>query len=358
MTAAATTSDEASVARIDAMLRQRALRARRVGTAGWLLVLIAAAGVILTGPFAMTPADTLAALVGGGEADQRLVAQILRLPRVLAAVAAGAAFAQAGAIMQGLSRNGLADPGILGINAGASLGVVAYILASRDVAGGATGVATPYAVPVVALAGAAVAATLVYGLAWRRGGVSPTRLLLVGIAVAAAMGAAMLLLTLRLSFYTLQMVSIFQAGSVWGTTWQHVAAALPWMLALAVAGQRQAGTLDALALGDLPAAGLGVAVERQRRRLIALAVGLSAAGVALAGGVAFLGLLGPHIARRLVGGAHRRLLPTAAVVGGLLLLAADLIARLVFSPAAMPAGILVAALGAPYFLYLLTRSRA
>lgn len=350
-----TTTAEPAAQRVTEHFRARRVRATQVAVLGVATLVAAAAAVLATGPFAMSPAEVVGTLFGGGNADQQLVIQVLRLPRILVAVVAGAAFALAGAIMQGVSRNGLADPGILGVNGGAALAVVA-LLVFHEVGGGPTWLVSPFLVPGAALIGAAAAGVLIYVLAWRRG-VSPTRLLLVGIAVSAGMGAAMLLLILRLQFQTLQMVTIFQAGSVWGSSWAHVLAVTPWVLVLALVVQRRAAMLDVLALGDTTATSLGVAVEQQRRRLLAMAVALAAAGVAVAGGVSFLGLLGPHIARRLVGGSHRRLLPTAAVVGGVLLLGADLVGRSLLAPSEIPAGVVVAAIGAPYFIYLLARTR-
>lgn len=259
----------------------------------------------------------------------------------------------AGCILQGVSRNALADPGILGIHAGAGLMVMLFL--SFNPAGLAAHV---FALPVLALLGAGMAALLIFLLTYRRfDGLSPTRLVLAGIAVAAGISAAMIVLTLRLDPMRYQMMAMWMAGSIWGSNWTFVLALLPWVVLLLPLVIRKARVLNVLSIGDQTAAGLGASVGRERLLLLAAAVGLSGSAVAVSGGIGFVGLIGPHLARRLVGPRHQLALPVSALTGGLLLIAADTAGRLLLQPSEIPAGIVVAVLGAPYFLYLLVRAK-
>lgn len=307
-----------------------------------------------TGMIRLGPLDVVKTLLGFGTAKQELILFGFRLPRILIAVLAGAGLAVSGCILQAVSRNALADPGILGINAGAGLAVVLFISFVP-----ATQTASVLLLPVLALLGAGAAAAAVYALAYsRHHGLAPARLVLVGTAVSAGIIAAMIVLTLRLDPQQYQFVAMWHAGSIWGTNWKFVMALLPWIVVLLPYAMFKARALNALSLGEQVAASLGVPVEKERFALLAAAVGLAAASVAVGGGIGFIGLIGPHLARRLVGPRCGVLLPASALAGGLLLLAADTLARWVIQPSELPAGIVVAVIGAPYFLYLLAKSKA
>jgi iron complex transport system permease protein len=182
--------------------------------------------------------------------------------------------------------------------------------------------------------------------------------LLVGIAVAAGIGAAMIVLTLKLNPTKFQSVSVWLAGSIWGTNWKFVLALFPWLAILVPFAFMKARVLNVMNLGEQVATGLGTSVERERLYLLAAAVGLAGSCVAVGGGIGFVGLIGPHLARRLVGPNHKYLLPASALAGGLLLIVADTLARVIVQPSEIPTGIVVAVIGAPYFLYLLARSKA
>jgi len=181
------------------------------------------------------------------------------------------------------------------------------------------------------------------------------RLLLTGVAVAAGISSAMIVLTLRLSPENYQFVATWLAGSIWGSNWKFVVALLPWIVVLMPFVFSKARVLNVLNLGDLTAMGLGASIEKERRVLLAAAVGLAGASVSVSGGIGFVGLIGPHLARQLVGARHQFLLPAAALTGGLLVLIADTLGRWILQPSEIPAGIIVAVIGAPYFLYLLSR---
>jgi iron complex transport system permease protein len=304
------------------------------------------------GMIRLSPMEVARTLFGFGTNQQELILFQFRLPRIVIAVLVGMGLAVSGAIMQGVSRNGLADPGILGINAGAGLGAVIVVVYTASNPNNVNA----YYLPFAALLGAFAAASLIYTLAWKHG-VTPKRLLLVGIAVGAGISAVMTLFMIRMKFYTLMLANIWLAGSLWGSNWSFVLALLPWAVILIPYAVYKARYINVLHLGDSVAAGLGTSVERERVKLLAVAVALAAACVAVGGGIGFLGLLAPHIARKLVGPNHQWMIPTSALAGALLLLAAEIVGRNVIAPNEIPVGVVVSGIGAPYFLYLLIKTR-
>jgi len=340
---------------------QLATTERRKTKRGVTIMLIIAAMIMITfiismntGYIRLTPLDMIRTLIGMGTHNQELILFQFRLPRIVISVLIGAGLAVSGCILQGISRNALADPGILGINAGAGLMVMLYVSYFPT-----TSMRSVFLLPLLALLGAGLTAALIYTLAYRRHkGISPISLILVGIAVAAGISAVMIVLTLRLDPDKYQFVATWLAGSIWGTNWKFVLALLPWIVVLLPFVFYKARAMNVLTLGDQLATGLGAPVEKERLMLLAAAVGLAGSSVAVSGGIGFVGLIGPHLARRLVGPKHQQLLPTSALAGALLVIAADTIGRTVLQPTEIPTGIVVAVIGAPYFLYLLARAKA
>ncbi|AKF96204.1 FecCD family ABC transporter permease [Brevibacillus laterosporus] len=319
-----------------------------------ILIAIAFIFSMNTGFIRLSPLELLQTLFGAGKDKQNLILFEFRLPRIVISLLIGAGLAVSGCVMQGISRNALADPGILGINAGAGLMVMLFISFYPT-----TAAAPIFLLPVLALIGAGLTAALIYSLAYKRyEGLSTTRLLLSGIAVAAGISAAMIVLTLKISPEKYQFVATWLAGSIWGTDWKFVLSLLPWILLLLPYVYYKARVMNVLTLGEQAAVGLGVSVSREQLALIAAAVGLAGSCVAVSGGIGFVGLIGPHLARRLVGPRHQILIPTAALAGALLVITADTIGRWMLQPSEIPTGIVVAVIGAPYFLYLLARSKA
>lgn len=307
-----------------------------------------------TGFMRLSPLDVLHTLLGEGTKQQKLILFDFRLPRIVISLLIGAGFAVSGSILQGLSRNALAEPSTLGINAGAGFAVLIFISFVP-----ATTAGPIFVLPLLALAGAALTATLIYFLSYRRAdGLSPTRLILIGIAVGAGIYAFQLILSLRLDPQNYQFVAIWLAGKIWGGDWRFVLALLPWILILLPFAFYKARVLNVLNLGDETSKGLGLPLERERLLLLAAAVALAGACVSVSGGIGFVGLIAPHLARRLVGPRHQIMLPAAALIGALLLLTADTIGRWILQPTEIPTGIVVAIIGAPYFLYLLAKSKA
>lgn len=302
----------------------------------------------------IAPVDVIKTFLGMGTDKDALVLFQFRLPRMVIALLIGAGLAVSGAILQGVSQNGLADPGILGINAGAGFAVVLFIFFFQ---GSLTGLGTLsiFIMPFFAFFGALLAAFLIYVLAWKNG-VTPVRLILVGIGINAGFAAALLVFQLKMNPQDFMQATIWLSGSIWGTNWTFVLATLPWILILIPFTLYKARYLNILNLGDQVATNLGAHVEKERRILLFLSVALAGACVAVGGGIAFLGLVAPHIARKLVGPKHQFLIPASALVGALLLLVADMLGRNLLQPSEIPVGLVVAMLGAPYFLYLLMRT--
>lgn len=316
-----------------------------------LLTLASMVASIGVGEFQVGPQDVARTVLGLGTADptHEFIVNTLRLPRVLVAFLAGAGLALSGAIMQALTRNPLAAPEITGVTAGAGLAAVLLLVLMPTV--------SVTMLPLAALVGAAVVSALVYSLAWGKSD-SPIRLILIGIGVTSVIGA---LTTMLLTFGQIENVAralVWLTGSVYGRGWDDVKALLPWLAILGPATLLMAPQLNTLQLGEDVARSLGSRVARDRGLLILMAAGLAAAVVSVAGTIGFVGLMAPHIARRLVGPAHQGLLAVAAMTGGLMVVLADLVGRTLFAPIELPCGIVTAAIGAPFFLYLLTRTRS
>ncbi|WP_298983647.1 FecCD family ABC transporter permease [Caldilinea sp.] len=298
------------------------------------------------GEYPIAPLDVVKTVLrlSTDNADYHFVVNILRLPRMLVAASVGLALGVAGAIMQGITRNPLAEPGIIGISAGASLAAVTLIVVVRA--------APASAVPLAAFAGAALAALLIYLLAWRKGD-SPVRLVLVGIGLASVTGALTTLIMTFGDIYNVQRAMIWLTGSVYGRSWAEFWALAPWLIIFIPTAFLLARDLNALNLGEEVANGLGSQVALKRGLLLLTVVALAGASVAAAGAIGFVGLVAPHLARRLVGPLHEGVLPVSGVLGAFIVVAADLVGRTLLAPIELPCGLVTAAIGAPFFIYLL-----
>jgi iron complex transport system permease protein len=280
----------------------------------------------------------------------RLIITQIRLPRALLAGLMGAVLAVSGAAMQGLFRNPLADPSLTGVTAGASLGASLLIVASPALADNLAGLGL---VSLGAFTGGVLAVLVVYRLATSAAGTSVATMLLAGIAITALAGALGSLTELLADNVLLRRISLWKMGALEGADYPRVGLAALVGVAVVAALGRQAGNLNALLLGESEARHLGIPVERVKMTLVvwvAIGVGTS---VALAGTIAFVGLVVPHIVRMLIGPEHRALLPAAGLAGALLLIVADTAARVVMAPVEVPVGILTALIGVPFFLSLL-----
>ncbi|AOZ89226.1 iron ABC transporter permease [Bacillus xiamenensis] len=321
------------------------------------VLLCLSAAVVLyslnTGTLKLSPVVVVKTLFGFGDFQSETVLFDYRLPRIVVTILAGIGLGVAGGILQSLSRNPLADPGIIGLNAGAAFGLILFVTYFHALEGHPS-----LLIPLFTFGGGLLAAAIIVLLAYdRHEGLVPIRLILVGIAVAAGFSALTLYLSLKLDEDTYTFASRWLVGNVWGRDWIHVLALLPWIVCLVPLTLMQSSTLNALTLGDAVASSVGVRVQRKRLLLLTLAVGLASASVSMTGGIGFIGLVAPHLARRLAGSLHQYFLPVSALLGLLILVSADTIGRSIFAPNAIPAGVVVAFIGAPYFLYLLTKTK-
>ena len=300
-----------------------------------------------------TKEHLLAILFFGGTPEERLTVFDFRMVRSILAVLIGMGLAVSGAVFQTISKNELASPSLLGVNAGAALAVMLLIYGSSS----ATGLGI-WQQPLAAVVGGALAAALVFFLSHRRGRMTSTyNLVLNGIAVTAGLHALQILLLVSLDPTRFQQVNTWLIGSIFGNSWTHVDILFFIVLAGLLFLLANHETLDLLALHEETALGLGLRVNRTRFVLLMAAVVLASSCVAVGGSIGFVGLICPHIARRLVGVAHCRYLPVTALLGGILLVAADYTARIIIAPDEMFVGLVVSLIGAPYFLYILLRSK-
>jgi ABC-type Fe3+-siderophore transport system permease subunit len=341
----------------------RALTAKRnsgftpgkgIAIIGLLLLLVGVAAVISinSGKMGLTPGEVFQVLLGNGTARQRVIVFDFRLPRIVLSVLVGIGMGASGCIMQSLLRNDMASPGTLGISSGSGLFVILAIAGfSLD------GVPSALLLPFLSFAGGLTAAGLIFLLSHSRGrDISPTRLILTGVAVGSGYSAYTLLVTLKLDENQMEFAQRWMAGSLWGDDWRYLAVLAPWVLVLTGYALYKSRMLNAIRLGNQTAAGLGLAVRREFIGLSLAAVALSSGSVAVGGNFFFVGMISPHLARRLVGPNHKLLLPAASLTGALVVLLADTLTRTVSMGTDVPTGIVITLLSTPYFLYLLAKS--
>ena len=331
-------------------------------TLGLMLVAVLSLGI---GAVEIAPGQVLAILLAplglelpwAFEPGQAAVLTQVRAPRVLLAILVGAALAVSGAAMQGLFRNPLADPALIGVSAGAALAAVAVIVLGGGLLAGFTMAAGSYALPLAAFCGSLVVTLLVKRLATREGRTDVATLLLAGIAVQAVAMAGTGLLTYVADDQQLRTLTFWSMGSLGGASWAALAAAAPLMLLAIGLIPWYARALNALLLGEAEAGHLGVDTERLKRLLVLLVAAAVGAAVAVSGIIGFVGLVVPHLLRLLLGPDHRYLLPGSVLLGATLLLLADLLARTLVAPAELPIGIITALVGGPFFIWLLVGRR-
>ncbi|MGG0892951.1 FecCD family ABC transporter permease [Cytobacillus horneckiae] len=301
------------------------------------------------------PIEVAKTLFGNGTGEYDLILFDFRLPRMVIAILIGAGMAVSGAILQSATQNGLADPGILGINSGAGFAVIIYIFFTQGMSF-ASPFLSIFIMPLFASIGAIAAACLIYLFSWKKTGVTPIRLILVGIGINAAFSALIIIFQLKMDPRTFTQATVWLSGNISGVDWSYVLSLLPWILIFIPAAIYKSRYLNVLGLGDTASIGLGVNVNRERRWLLFISVTLAGTSVAVGGGIAFLGLVAPQLAKKLVGPRNEILIPVSALVGAFLLLLSDLISRTILAPSEIPVGLVVSAIGAPYFIYLLIKS--
>ncbi len=297
----------------------------------------------------INPVVVIKHLTGIEDTGHNFIINTLRFPRIILAVLVGAALGVSGLILQGIIRNPLASPDIIGITGGASAAAVFYISYL-------SGILSMKWLPFAAIIGAGIISTVIYILAWNKG-VTPMRLVLIGIGMAAAMGSMTTLMIVSSPITTTAKAYVWLTGSVYGANWGQVYSMLPWVIIFIPAVFLFSRTVNVKELGDNLAYGLGVKVQLNRFLLLFISVALAGSAVAYGGGIGFVGLIAPHIARKLVARSFAGLVPVSAIIGGSIVLLADIVARTAFLPIDLPAGVLVSGIGAPFFIYLLYRNR-
>ncbi|QTM98479.1 iron chelate uptake ABC transporter family permease subunit [Sediminibacillus dalangtanensis] len=324
---------------------------------GFILFLSIIATLVLSlnlGVIRISPLEIFRTVTGNGDAQNEMVLFQFRLPRMTIALLIGAGMAISGALLQSVTRNELADPGIIGINAGAGFAVVLYIFLFEGNAVASSSLSI-YMMPLSALIGAVTAAVLIYAISWKNG-VSPIRLVLVGIGINSAFAALIIIFQLKMNPDDFTRATVWLSGNISGTDWSYVLALLPWILLFVPLAIYKGKSLNTLYLGEDVAQGLGTKVERERMTVLFIAVALAGASVAVGGGIAFLGLVVPHLSKKLVGPTHERFLPISALMGALLLVVADTIGRNILAPSEIPVGLIVSIIGGSYFIYLLMKT--
>lgn len=287
-------------------------------------------------------------LIGIGDGEYSFIIKTLRLPRTILALMVGSSLAVSGLILQGLIRNPLASPDIIGITGGAKVAAVLFLTYFSAV--------SIKWIPVVAIIGAGISFLIIYILAWKKG-VSPIRLVLIGIGIEAGMGALVTMMIVLSPTYSTSEAYIWLTGSVYGANWNDVLAMLPWIIIFIPTSISFSRKINVQELGDDLSVSFGLNVQLNRFILIIVSVALAGSAVAFAGGIGFIGLIAPHIARKLVGRSFGSLVPVSALIGGLIVMLADVVARTMFLPLDLPAGVFVSGMGAPFFIYLLYRNR-
>jgi len=287
-------------------------------------------------------------MLGKGTGDYTFIIETLRLPRMTLAFLVGVSLAVSGLILQGLVQNPLASPDIIGITGGAKVAAVSFITFFSAV--------SIKWLPIVAIIGAGIATFIIYILAWKKG-ITPIRLVLIGIGVEAGMGALVTMMIVLSPTYSTSEAYIWLTGSVYGSNWNDVFSMLPWVLIFIPITILLSRRINLQEIGDDLALGLGSNVQLDRLILIFVSVALAGSAVAFAGGIGFVGLIAPHIARILVGRSFGSLAPVSALIGGSIVMLADIVARTVFLPLDLPAGVFVSGMGAPFFIFLLYKNR-
>ncbi|MBU3134344.1 iron ABC transporter permease [Clostridium gasigenes] len=336
------------------MKKQRYTLGKGVFTLSILFILIVTVSIfsINFGKMNLSPEAVVNVLLGRGTEAQNLIVFQFRMPRIVLSILVGMGMGVSGCIMQSLLKNDMASPGTLGISSGSGLFMLIFVAVFS-----VKGYSSRFMLPIMSFLGGGSAALLIFILSYRKGkNISPTGLILTGVAMSSGYGALSLLLTLKLDRTQFEFVQRWQAGSLWGTDWKYIAILLPWILIIFLYVFYKSRMLNILNLGNETATGLGVMVKKEFLGLSLASVALSSGSVALGGDFFFVGMISPHLGRKLVGPDHRVLIPASALIGSLVVLAADTITRTVSLGADIPTGIIITVLSTPYFLYLLAKA--
>lgn len=290
-------------------------------------------------------------LIGQGSFKESFILFSVRLPRIVITLLAGMALALSGCILQSITRNDLADPGIIGINSGAGVGIAIYFLFFPI-----NTTSFIYILPLVAFCSALFTVLIIYIFSYKKNeGIQTTRFVLVGVGLSMALSGLMVVIISSTEQIKVEFIAKWLSGNIWGADWPFVLAILPWLVVLIPFTLYKANRLNILRLSEQVAIGVGISVEKERLSMLLASVALASSAVSVTGGISFIGLMAPHIARSLVGPRNQLYIPIALVLGGWMLLFADTIGRNIVQPEGISAGIMVSLIGAPYFIYLLAK---
>ena len=327
-----------------------------------LFVLLAAAYLHITnGMFDMSVIDVVKTLLRiDSNAKFDLVIFEFRLPRIVIAALVGIGLAMAGVVLQGITRNGLADPGILGINSGAGAAVVIFMFffQVKLMTASLESWMAIMMMPIFGFVGGTLAAALIFIFAMKNGHLDMQRLILTGIAINSGFGALSMYFTLKMNEKDFEAAAVWMNGSIYNANWIFVLAMLPWLIIFGFYVYKKSHLLDYFQLEESSITSLGINVEKEKIKLLLASVALVSACVSVSGSIGFIGLMAPHIARQLVGIRHRFIMPVSALIGAALLVFSDYIGKSVFAPSELSVGIVVSIIGIPYFLYLLVKAKA
>lgn len=315
---------------------------------------------ITNGMFDMSVFDVARTLLGYESNEKfKLVIFDFRLPRIIIAALVGIGLAMAGVVLQGITKNGLADPGILGINAGAGAAIVIfmYFFQFQALLSDGSDWIIIMAMPIFGFVGGTAAAILIFTFALKDGRLDMQRLILTGIAINSGFGALSMYISLKMNEKDFESAAVWQAGSIYNANWIFILAMLPWIVILGFYLYKKAYLLDYFQLEENIIVGLGIQLEKEKIVMLLASVGLVSACVSVSGSIGFIGLMAPHIAKQLVGIQHKYVMPVSVLTGAGLLIFSDFIAKTVFAPSELAVGIVVSIIGIPYFLYLLVKAK-
>ncbi|WP_026478664.1 FecCD family ABC transporter permease [Alkaliphilus transvaalensis] len=321
-----------------------------------LFLVVAIIMYLSWGTYKIAPLDIVRTLLGGGTKLQNTAVLHLRLPRMLVGISVGIALSTAGALLQTITKNELADSGIIGINAGAAVAAVIFISLKTSNYYSTLGVLSIYVLPLMAIMGAGVAAFVIYFLS-SRNGIKPKRLLLIGLGMQAGLNAFITFFTFRGGVGDYNRVLIWTSGSLWGAGWNYAKVIIPLVIVAFTTVLLDYKKLDVLNLSDEHAVALGLNLNRERKKFLSYAVILAGGATAFAGNVGFIGLISPNISKRLVGPYHKNFLVISAMISVVIILLADAVSRNLFSPIEIPVGIVISVFGVPYFIYLMMKEK-
>jgi iron complex transport system permease protein len=322
----------------------------------FILLLVASIIYLCWGSFKIVPLDVIKTLLGDGSKLQKATILGIRLPRMLVGISIAVALSTAGALLQTITKNELADSSIIGINAGAAVAAVIFISFKTVDYYSALGALSIYALPFMAIIGAGISAFFVYFLSSRKG-VKPRRLLLIGLGLNAGLNAFITFFTFRGGVGDYNRVLIWISGSLWGAGWNYAKVIIPLVSLMFILALLNHKKLDVLSLSDEHATSLGLNLNRERKKFLSFAVILAGSATAFAGNVGFIGLICPNIAKRLVGPYHKNFVAISAIISVVIILFADAVSRNLFSPIEIPVGITISIFGVPYFIYLMMKEK-